>query len=67
MRRRWMFAIVAMIAAIVLAPVVLLLHGWILSERPMASDGGVVGSTWFVATGPNGEEVPIEAMGLGIG
>lgn len=33
----------------------------------MASDGGVVGSTWFVATGPNGEEVPIEAMGLGIG
>lgn len=42
-------------------------NGWILSERPMASDGGVVGSTWFVATGPNGEEVPIEAMGLGIG
>jgi hypothetical protein len=41
--------------------------GWSIEQRNVHPDAQVVGMTWYVAIGPDGEEVPIEAMGQGIG
>jgi hypothetical protein len=41
--------------------------GWNIEQRNVHPDAQVVGMTWFVAIGPDGEEMPIEAMGQGIG
>lgn len=41
--------------------------GWRLEQRQIQPNNQVIGPTWYVAIGPDGEEVPIEVMGQGIG
>ncbi len=41
--------------------------GWRLEERAMDPNAQLVGLTWFVLLGPNGQQIPVEAMGQGTG
>lgn len=41
--------------------------GWVVEERQIDPNAQVVGPTWYVAVGSNGEAIPIEIMGRGVG